>query len=511
MKNNYLQKVKAVVALLVLLLACFVSANANPVDNGRARQVAANFLNINRSADLMDVSAEAGFTNVYVFTTENSFVLMAADDRVQPILGYSLNGRFDVENMPDNKRAWIQEYSDAIQAAIDHRVSATSEVAQQWRELEEGFYNRDRSVVVSPLLTTQWNQDSPYNYLCPSGTVTGCVATAMAQIMKYYNYPSHGIGSHTYTHATYGVQSANFQNTTYDWTNMLNSYSSYNSTQRDAVATLMYHCGVSVDMDYGPSSTGGSGASSSAPAYAWVNYFNYSTSIQYCSKSSYGDDEWLAMLKSELNASRPVFYHGRSSVGGHAFIFDGYSSDNKFHVNWGWGGYCDEYYAVNSLEPGSGGIGAGAGIFNENQGAIIGIKPSTCTVGAPTNLNATTSGRNATLTWTAASGAASYNVYCNGVQIGNATSTTFAHLVPYGGADYYVRSVDSNGEMSTSSNIKTVTINYPQPVVNDLAATVSGTDVTLNWTAPDWCYPTTPTATMTYGEGAFERSIGASS
>ena len=511
MKNNYLQKVKAVVALLVLLLACFVSANANPVDNGRARQVAANFLNINRSADLMDVTAEAGFTNVYVFTTENSFVLMAADDRVQPILGYSLNGRFDVENMPDNKRAWIQEYSDAIQAAIDHRVSATSEVAQQWRELEEGFYNRDRSVVVSPLLTTQWNQDSPYNYLCPSGTVTGCVATAMAQIMKYYNYPSHGIGSHTYTHATYGVQSANFQNTTYDWTNMLNSYSSYNSTQRDAVATLMYHCGVSVDMDYGPSSTGGSGASSSAPAYAWVNYFNYSTSIQYCSKSSYGDDEWLAMLKSELNASRPVFYHGRSSVGGHAFIFDGYSSDNKFHVNWGWGGYCDEYYAVNSLEPGSGGIGAGAGIFNENQGAIIGIKPSTCTVGAPTNLNATTSGRNATLTWTAASGAASYNVYCNGVQLGNATSTTFAHLVPYGGADYYVRSVDSNGEMSTSSNIKTVTINYPQPVVNDLAATVSGTDVTLNWTAPDWCYPTTPTATMTYGEGAFERSIGASS
>lgn len=510
MKNNYLQKVKAVVALLVLLLACFVSANANPVDNGRARQVAANFLNINRSADLMDVTAEAGFTNVYVFTTENSFVLMAADDRVQPILGYSLNGRFDVENMPDNKRAWIQEYSDAIQAAIDHRVSATSEVAQQWRELEEGFYNRDRSVVVSPLLTTQWNQDSPYNYLCPSGTVTGCVATAMAQIMKYYNYPSHGIGSHTYTHATYGVQSANFQNTTYDWTNMLNSYSSYNSTQRDAVATLMYHCGVSVDMDYGPSSTGGSGASSSAPAYAWVNYFNYSTSIQYCSKSSYGDDEWLAMLKSELNASRPVFYHGRSSVGGHAFIFDGYDSANKFHVNWGWGGYCDEYYAVTSLEPGSGGIGAGAGIFNENQGAIIGIKPSTCTVGAPTNLNATTSGRNATLTWTAASGAASYNVYCNGVQIGNATSTTFAHLVPYGGADYYVRSVDSNGEMSTSSNIKTVTIDYPQPVVDDLAATVSGTNVTLNWTAPEWCYPTTPTATITYGEGTYEGSMGAS-
>ena len=514
MKNNYLQTIKTIIVLLVLLLACFVSANANPVDHGRARQVAANFLNINRSADLMDISAEAGFTNVYVFTTEKSFVLLAADDRVQPILGYSLNGSFDVENMPDNKRTWIQEYSDAIQYAIDNSVSATSEVAQQWSDLAEGLLNRSAlAVVVGPLLSTTWDQDSPYNYLCPGLTVTGCAATAMAQVMKYWNYPSHGVGTHSYTLATYGVQSADFQNTTYNWTNMINSYSgSYNSTQRDAVATLMYHCGVSVDMDYGTASTGGSSASANAPAYALVNYFNYSSSVQYCSRSSYAEDEWLYMLQTELNQGRPIFYHGSGNGGGHAFVFDGYNTSNYFHVNWGWSGYCDEYYLVSNLNPGPGGIGSGSnGIYNSNQGAIIGIKPSTCTASAPTNLNATTSGRNVTLTWTAASGAASYNVYCNSVQIGNATSTSFTHLAPYGGATYYVRSVNSNGDMSMSSNVASVTLDYPQPVVNDLTASVSGSNVTLNWTAPDWCYPTTPTATLTYGDGTHEGSIGASS
>jgi hypothetical protein len=512
MKNNYLQKTKTVVVLLVLLFACYVRANANPVDNGKARQMAANFLNINRAADLMDVSAEAGFSNVYVFTTENSFILMAANDCVQPILGYSLNGRFDYENMPINKRAWIQEYSDQIQSAIDNQVVASSEVRQQWKDLAEGMMTRDRAVTaVSPLIQTQWDQDSPYNYYCPSNTVTGCVATAMAQVMKYWNYPTHGIGSHSYTHATYGVQSADFQNTTYNWSSMINSYSgSYNNTQKEAVATLMYHCGVSVDMDYDIADNGGSSAAADAPVDALKNYFNYSSSTQYYSRSLFEDATWLSMLKSELDQSRPVFYHGRSSAGGHAFIFDGYNSSNYFHVNWGWGGFCDEYYLVDGLEPGSGGIGAGTGIFNQNQGAIMGIRPSTCTVLAPTNLSRTLSGRNVTLTWTAASGAASYNVYCNSVQIGNTTSTTFTHLAPYGGATYYVRSVDSNGEMSISSNTVTVTLDYPMPVVNDLTASVSDNNVTLNWTAPDWCYPNTPTGTLTYGDGTYNGALGAS-
>ncbi len=499
MKNNYLPRVKAVVALLVLLLACFVSANANPVDNGRARQVAANFLNITRSADLMDVSAEAGFTNVYVFTTENSFVLLAADDRVQPILGYSLNGRFDVENMPDNKRAWIQEYSDAIQDAIDNQRSATAEVTQQWRDLAEGHFNRSSvEVIIGPLLQTHWDQDAPYNYQCPTGTVTGCVATAMAQVMKYWNFPSHGIGSYSYTHPTYGQQSANFQNTTYSWSNMLNSYSgSYNSTQRDAVATLMYHCGVSVDMNYGPTS----GAGTSNVADALKTYFGYSSDVHHRSRTNISDDDWIAMLKADLDQQRPIQYHGSGSGGGHSFVCDGYRSDNYFHFNWGWSGYCDEYYTINNLNPGPGGTGSGSnGIYNDSQGAIFGVHPSSNTATPPT-LSYTVSGTTVNLSWTSATGAVSYNIYRDDIMIANTTSTSYAVNHCHGTMRFYVRSVNSSNDLSLSSNMVTANVSVATPLVDDLAASVSGQNVTLTWSDPDWCYPSTPTATLTYGSG----------
>ena len=211
-------------ALLVLLLTFTLGAKANPVDSRRAHLVASNFLNAYgaRSAELTDISARAGFTNLYVFSTENGFVLLAADDCVQHILAYSFTQKFDLDNMPDNKRAWIQGYSEEIQAAIDRRSTATAEVAQLWRDLAEGNSTRqNRAVVVDALLATQWNQDAPYNNLCPmigsNRTVTGCVATAMAQIMKYHGYPSRGIGSHSYTWNGQ-TWSADFQNTNYEST-----------------------------------------------------------------------------------------------------------------------------------------------------------------------------------------------------------------------------------------------------------------------------------------------------
>ena len=511
MKNNHFKKIKVVIALLVLLLACFVSTNANPVDSGRARQVAANFLNLNRSADLMDVSAEAGFTNVFVFTTESSFVLMAADDRVQPILGYSLNGRFDVENMPDNKRAWIQEYSDAIQYAIDNQLSATSKVVQQWRDLAEGHFNRSSlEVIVGPLIQTHWDQGTPYNTLCPSGTVTGCVATAMAQVMKYWNHPSHGIGLHTYTHNTYGVQSAEFQTTTYDWAHMLNDYSgSYNSIQRNAVATLMYHCGVSVDMDYNTANAGGSGASTKDVADVLKSYFGYSIDVHHYSRSKYSDSDWITMLKADLDQSRPIQYHGSGSGGGHSFVCDGYNSADYFHFNWGWSGYCDEYYLINNLNPGPGGTGSGSnGIYNDSQGAIFGIHPSSNTSNPPT-LSHSVSGTTVNLNWTAATGAVSYNVYRNDILIANTTSTSYAVSQCHGTMYFYVRSVNSSNDLSLSSNMVTTTIPYVTPVVDDLEASLSGQNVTLTWSTPDWCYPSTPTTTLTYGSGIPSgRSLG---
>ena len=487
---------------LVLMMISGMSI-AQPVSRETARQAAKTFLDNNgaTSAELADVSAAAGFEHLYVFTTGNSFVLMAADSRVQPVLGYSLNGGFDTEGMPENKRAWIQEYSDGIQYVIEHQTRASTETSQQWRALLDGDPDAGRATtVVGPLVQTRWNQSDPYNLLCPSGSVTGCVATAMAQVMKYWNYPEHGIGSHSYVHATYGELSADFQNTTYDWTNMTNTYtSSSTQTQRMAVATLMYHCGVSVNMNYG---TGGSGASTAAVADALKTYFNYSNDVQHMDRSSYSLDDWIPILKTELDQNRPIQYHGTGSGGGHSFVCDGYRDDDYFHFNWGWGGYCDEYYVITNLNPGPGGIGSGNnGIYNDGQGAIIGIHPSECTASAPTNLTYTQSGQQVTLAWTAASGAANYNIYRNLNLIGTATSTTYTDIALFGNNNYYVRSVDANGEMSLSSNAVTVTVGYQTPIVNDLAATTNENDVNLSWTAPEWCYPETPTATLNYGEG----------
>ena len=496
---------RRILRLLPLLMLIFVAeaTRAETVDRGRARQAATTFLNNNgaQTRGLSDVTFATGLSNVYVFTTENSFVLMAADDCVQPILGYSLNGRFDIENMPDNKRAWIEGYSNQIQYAIEHQTRASSEVSQQWCDLVEGNFNVGRATTeVAPLIQTQLNQASPYNMLCPGGSVTRCVATAMAQIMKYWNYPEHGIGSHSYTHATYGELSADFQTTTYDWANMTNTYSgSSTQAQKMAVATLMYHCGVSVDMNYSPNS---SGAGSAIVAEALKNYFNYSPETVYHSRSEYDDNAWINILKADLNLNRPIWYCGSGSGGGHAFVFDGYNNSNYFHVNWGWGGYCDEYYVVNNLNPGPGGIGSGTnGVYNDYQGAVFGIRPSECTANAPLDLTYSQNGRSVTLSWSAATGASSYKVYRNNSFIANVSSTTYTDTAPFGSSVYYVRSVDAQGRLSLSSYAVMVTVDYSTPVVDDLTATVSSNNVNLTWTAPDWCYPETPSASLSYGEG----------
>ena len=223
MKSNYLSRAQAAFVLWMLLFTFSLGVKANSVDVERARQVAKTFLNNNgaQSRDLREVSNDAGFYNLYVFTTANSFVLIAADDRVQPVLGYSLKDGFITENMPENIRKWLQNYGDQIQYVIESSLSPTQEVTRQWQELVGGTVNTNRSrTVVAPLITTTWNQGIPYNMLCPQNTPTGCVATAMAQIMKYWNYPAHGIGWHSYTHPEYGEQTANFNVTNYDWANI---------------------------------------------------------------------------------------------------------------------------------------------------------------------------------------------------------------------------------------------------------------------------------------------------
>ncbi len=506
-----------IIAALLLMAMPMMAERVTPET---ARKVATTFLNNNgaKAAQLTDLSKSAGFQNLYIFTADEGFVVMAADDCVQPILGYALDGFFPADDMPANVSSWLQGYNDEIQYAIDHQLEATAETVQLWKDLIEGNSKAARAtIVVDPLIQTKWNQNKYYNDLCPaisSGpnghAYTGCVATAMAQILKYWEYPSHGIGSHSYewNNQTF---SADFGATTYDWDNMNLYYNYYyddngtfqwlstpTSVQIEAVATLMYHCGVSVNMKYRGS--GGSSATTADVVYALKNYFNYSSNIAYKTKSDY-EDEWISMVKAELDANRPLQYRGQDSGGGHSFVCDGYDSDDYFHFNWGWSGAYDGYFSLDNLDTGANNqSGQGNGVYTDNQAAIFGIQPSQCLASEPLNLTYTLTGlQDVILDWTAANGAVSYNIYHNNSYVGNSATNSYTETMPLGTNVYYVRSVDANGDLSLSSNPVTIIVEYPTPIVDDLEATLSGNNANLNWTAPEWCYPEMPSATLTYG------------
>ena len=466
-------------------------AFAGPVDSARAKKAAKTFLSNNgvNAAKLTDLSAEAGFTNLYIYNAEKGFVVMAADDRVQPILGYSLTGYFTVKDMPSNVRGWLQGYNDEIQFAVDNNAKASSETKQQWHDLENGVKGLRYTVIVSPLLSTQWDQGSPYNMYCPkignTTTVTGCVATAMAQVMKYWNWPATGVGSHSYTWNNQTL-SADFGSTTYNWevmTNKVNSGSS-NATKQ-AVATLMYHCGVAVEMDYGLSSTGGSGAYGGYAPDAFINYFRYAPSATYKSKDAYTDEQWKALLKAELDDGRPVFYCGSyvsgDNTGGHAFVCDGYRSDDYFHFNWGWSGSADGYFAIGALNPGSGGAGSGQGTYNLYNCIMVYAEPLS-DLAAPV-LSAVSQDDNIVLTWESVEGASSYDVYKDNVIV--ATDVTDLQYIdqqlPFGVYyDYYVRAV-SGQVRSNMSNVVSICSNYRVITPSNLTVNYDAGSATLNW------------------------------
>ena len=339
-------------------------------------------------------SANNSISYYYVFNVsdQNGFVIVAGDDIISPILAYSTNNNFDAKNIPINVKKWLDGYKSEINYALSHLNVVTSDVSQQWISLVSGqvVANQKSTTSVSPLLSTTWDQTTYYNALCPydytysERTVTGCVATAMAQIMKFWNYPTQGTGFHSYVHNTYGTLSANFASTTYNWASMPNNVTSSNS----AVATLMYHCGVSVEMNYGTASQGGSGAYTYLDddyiAYGYMdartalkNNFGYTTAAGYERDNYSSLSTWIGLLKTELDAGRPILYSGSGTNGGHAFVCDGYDNNDRFHMNWGWSGYYDGYFVISALNPAGTGTGGGSGGFNSNQKAVMGIKPPT--------------------------------------------------------------------------------------------------------------------------------------
>ncbi len=343
---------------LLLILALFLgiaTLQAKPVDVTTAQRLGQNFIQhkamfAKNTVNDLDLAytyrAENGMATAYVFNFDGGYVIVAADDCSSPILGYSDQGSFDYETAPDGLRFMLSEISRGIETTVQQGKPVPSNILCRWKNLEAyGVMHPDRGQsVVGPLVQTKWDQGAPYNMYAPGGCPTGCVATAMAQLMKYWEWPVTGTGEHSYYAMGYGEQYANFGATTYDWDNMLESYSTGGTQeQKEAVATLMYHCGVSVDMMYEPD---GSGAYSQDVPVAINNYFSYSEHATHIGKSgSYND--WIALLKTNIDQHIPIYYSGQSPDGGHAFICDGYDVDDLFHFNYGWGGSGGGYLLID--------------------------------------------------------------------------------------------------------------------------------------------------------------------
>lgn len=322
---------------------------------------------------------------LYVFNInqDEGFIIVSGDDRAVPILGFSFEGGYDLSLAPSNLRKWVEGYAEQIRYL--RSTGQDQEPAAGWENLlsGEGRYVSTSTSEVDPLITTKWDQSPYVNDLCPWDDVndgralTGCVATAMAQIMKFWEYPEKGSGFHSYNHTDFGMLSANFGSTTYDWAAMTDEVNSENL----AVATLMYHCGVSVEMDYGVESSGAYTNLETSPVehcaqFAIVEYFGYDDGCRSAYREDYSDAGWVQLLKSELDEGRPMLFGGYSSEGGHAFICDGYDTNEFFHFNWGWGGYFDGFFAIDALNPGVEDDDDG---FNTGQDVIMGIRPSSST------------------------------------------------------------------------------------------------------------------------------------
>ncbi len=421
---------KKTIFALLLMIIC-TSVIAKPVDVATARRVADTYMaamGMKDTAALVDVTAQTPFTEFYIFAAEEGgFVLVSADDCVVPVLGYSTTARFETKEMPDNIVGWLQDYEKEIRyhKSLGEAAAAMGLAAGQWAMLLEGTMPpAPLPTAVSPLLTTTWNQSPYYNNLCPQATsgdrsVTGCVATATAQVMKYYNHPATGYGSHTYTsdRTINGVNynfpnlTADFGATTYQWSNMPNALTgTSSSTQVNAVATLMYHVGVAAEMSYSPSASGAhnyntNGTISRSSETAFMKFFKYRPDMAAIAREDYSDADFSALLRAELDQQRPVLYSGSNVSAGHSFVFDGYNNSGQFHVNWGWGGSNNGHFTVGSLNPGVGGIGGNSsGTYNMNNVALIGIRPNTnWSTSGTTTVTATTTGHGS------ASGGGSYS------------------------------------------------------------------------------------------------------
>ena len=408
---------------VILLFSFTLGVQASSVPDSVTLRAAVNFWNTYRPTSVKPISEDHlirvvygrpdfNMMHFYECIDGNGFIILSADDRVRPVLAYSFTTPLANEEINPELAFWLQGFNDQISLAVKFDMPPTVKTSSEWSSLlNDPVPNTPQNLTAVPaMLTTQWDQGSPYNQYCPydnqynARTVVGCVATAMAQIMKYWNYPSFGEGSHSYQPINHGggaslpTITADFEHTTYMWQSMPNRLENFSlNNEIDAVATLSLHCGIAVEMMYGVASRGGSAAYSSC-GY-WSNYcasnalsqfFKYSPDLHLESRNGYtwsggqlvdttffSDSAWAAMLDANLALGAPLYYAGSDSTSGHAFVLDGSDSAGRYHFNWGWSGYGDGFYTMDNLAPTANGIGSNAThTFNLSQDAIFGIVPA---------------------------------------------------------------------------------------------------------------------------------------
>ena len=349
--------------LLVLLLALGYSPlQAKRITQWQAQQQAYSFwgkqMPQKAKAKSRTATTASPSDAYYVFNNDaGGFVIIAGDDAVTPVLGYTSTGSFDAENLPDGLKDLLKSYERQIAALGDNYVA--NQTATRTAFTGEKL-----------LKTAEWNQYAPFNKYTPNNYVTGCVATAGAIVMKHHGYPAKGTGSHSYTWNGQDL-TANFEHD-YDWANMPTKYTVGNDEAFDGVARLMSDLGVAVEMKY---AKGGSGASMEDLLTALKKYFGYSKYARLLAIADLGAEVWNDRLRAEIDANRPILYSAvDSNKGGHSFVIDGYK-DESFSVNWGWGGYCDGFYRIGALNPEADGTPQGDQ-YNSSQAAVFALQPS---------------------------------------------------------------------------------------------------------------------------------------
>ncbi len=389
---------KTILFIIVTILSGIIYGN--PVDTNLIKTVAKNLY-----WERCDKTIDYGALNTRIVSTKeinnlvlyyivdinsSGHVIISGDDNAFPILAYSLKNNYVDDNKPPQYISWMKNYELQMQQIIQNNLQADKTIKDAWKQYSNQQSPGSPLLAVAPLLSTTWAQGTNYNADCPTETagpnghaLVGCVAVAMGQVMKYWNYPTQGTGSNSYSHTiangysnNYGTLSANFGTTTYGWSSMPNTLSSSStSAQKAAVAQLLYHCGISVKMNYGPAF---SGASHTETCSALKTYFNYDSIANFKDKQNFTTTAWNTMIKSDLDNGYPIIYVGIDTIppSGHAFVLDGYqgTSNDHYNFNWGWGGYADGYFYLTSLNPG------GSTVPNFTiQGAIFQIHPATAT------------------------------------------------------------------------------------------------------------------------------------